>query len=316
MITKLLNKPSVLFTILAVIALGVFFIALPTSSSAQTGRAITIIPPNFELFANPGDSITEVMRVRNDSEFPETFSVVLEDFAAAGEEGEVVLEEPEDTFSLARWIEPEARDIILQPREERPFRFTINVPRDAEPGGHYASLLLASAGEDIEGGAAVTQRIGSLILLRVSGNVVEEALIESFHVPSHSQAGPIEFALRVKNEGNVHVRPRGTIIITNILGQKVDEIPLAGANVIPGAVRRMVTTWDNPGTIGHYTATLVATYGQQNMPLTAAARFTVASTTSLILLGVGLIAAVLFISSLLSGRSRVIKALKVMFSGD
>src|SRR5690554_5582682 len=86
---------------------------------AQEGQSITIIPPRFELFANPGDTLNEQIRVKNESDVPVTYTVIVEDFTTSGEEGHVVLEEGETTssFSLARWIEPETRDIILQPQQ-------------------------------------------------------------------------------------------------------------------------------------------------------------------------------------------------------
>lgn len=293
--------------------------AVPSAANAQTAKGITIIPPKFELFANPGDSITDKVRVRNDADAPATYSIVIEDFTSSGEEGQVVLEEDTNilkSYSLARWIEPETRDLTLQPNEERTFTFTINVPRNAEPGGHYASLLFQSgSAESIPGTASVAQRVGALILLRVSGNVSETAKITTFAGPTYSKSGPVIFDLRVTNEGNTHIRPKGTIVITNMFGKKVDEIPLEGNNVLPGATRKMNTTWNKQNVLGYYTATLVATYGQQNLPLTAATHFTVASPTILGLIIVGAIAGFLFIISLFSGRNRLLKALKVIATG-
>jgi hypothetical protein len=299
---------------------GAFLVLFSTAHRAVAqleGRAITIIPPRFELFANPGEQISEIIRVRNDSEAPAAYTILVEDFTSAGEEGQVVLEEGESDvlFSLAKWIQPEATDIILQPGEERAFNFLINVPKNAEPGGHYASILFQGGGGDVQGGASVVQRIGSLILLRVSGNVTENAAIETFAAPSYSQETPLNFTLRLKNNGNTHVRPKGTIIITDIFGKKVDELPLNGQNVLPAVVRKMDTEWTKPNALGYYTATLVATYGQQNLPLTAAAKFIVISTPAAILIGVGLIAGLLFILSILSGKSRLLRALQVIISG-
>jgi hypothetical protein len=298
----------------------IFFIVvflLPRSVAAQVNtRAMTIIPPKFELFSNPGDQIVETIRVRNDSDTPATYEVVIEDFTSVGEEGQVVLQEEEvSTFSLARWIEPEATDLILQPGEERAFTFTINIPRNAEPGGHYASVLFQAPGEDQPGAAAVTQRIGALVLLRVSGNVIENAEIETFEAPTYSPTTPVILTLRVKNNGNTHINPKGTIIITDLFGNKVDELPLNGQNVLPGVVRKMDTEWKQPNVLGYYTATMVATYGQQNLPITAASKFFVINTTAAILIGVGTIAFILFVVSLISGRSRLIRALQVIVRG-
>ena len=293
-------------------------IVLVPVSFAQDTAGLTIIPPKFELFANPGDTVTETIRIRNDTNSVQSYGILVEDFSSSGEEGGVVLEEGENdnNYSLKRWIEPSSQNLVLQPNEEKTFPYTIKVPKDAEPGGHYASILFQiGGGSTQEGVTSVQHRVGSLVLLRISGNVVEKAIVESFDAPTYSQKGPVKFNLRIKNEGTTHIQPKGTIIITNIFNQKVDEIPLNGQNVFPGSIRKMDTEWNKESLMGYYTATLVASYGQENLPMTGATRFAVISPITAILLTVGVIAGSIFLLSLFTGRSRIMKALKVLTSG-
>jgi hypothetical protein len=166
-----------------------------------------------------------------------------------------------------------------------------------------------------EGTTAVAQRVGALVLLRVSGNVTENAVIETFEAPKYTQNSPVLFTLRLKDEGNTHIRPKGTIVITNMFGAKVDEISLNGQNILPGATRKMDTEWKRPNLLGYYTATLVATYGQQNLPLTAATKFLVMSKTAGILIAIGAVSLILFIISLISGRRRLAQAISVIVKG-
>lgn len=305
------------------LATFLLFIGLATSDQvkAQDSTTLSIIPPKFELFANPGDIITETIRVRNDSAIPQTYGVLVEDFSSSGEEGKVVLEEGEDDsqYSLKKWIELSSTSLVIQPGEETVFPFTVSVPNSAEPGGHYASILFQIGGTGAVEDQSVTSvqhRVGSLVLLRTSGNVIEQASIETFKAPAYSRKGPVTFSLRIKNEGTTHIRPAGTIVITNIFNHKVDEIPLNGLNVFPGAVRKMDTTWEKGSLLGQYTATLVASYGQQGLPLTNATKFTVISPIAATIIVIGLISALLFVVSAIQGRNRLLKALKVIISGN
>jgi len=311
--------PKIFVTISALTTIFLGLLMFPLTAHAQAGRSITIIPPKFELFGNPGDTLPEQIRVKNNSDVPATYSIIVEDFTTSGEEGQVVIEgESESTsYSLGNWIETESQDLILQPNEEKTVSFLITIPRNAEPGGHYASILFQSGGEQVPGSAAVSQRVGSLILLRVSGNVTEDADVESFTVPSYSQSGPIDFTLRVKNNGNVHMIPQGTIIVENILGQKVAELPIDSRNVLSGAIRKMDTVWDKKSLLGRYKATMIASYGQgaQKKSLTAVTDFTVASPLAIILITVGIIAAVVLLIALVAGRKRFSKAFKMMTTG-
>jgi hypothetical protein len=285
---------------------------------AQAGSIITVIPPKFELFGNPGDTISEKIRVRNDSAQAMTYTILIEDFTTAGEEGHVVLEEGEsdESYALAKWIEPSTRDIILQPGEEQAFSFLINIPRSAEPGGHYASVLFQTGSSvEVSGGAQVAQRVGSLVLLRVSGNVVENAILESFDAPSYQEKGPVTMTSRIKNESNTHIIPQGTIIITNLFGKKVAEIPVSGRNVLPGAIRKMPTEWDSGKMMGVFTATLIATYGQQKAPLTGITKFTVIPKLILIAGIIASAAIIGFILTLFFGRKRLAKVFKTLIKG-
>lgn len=254
---------------------------VPSAAKAQDSapRTVAVIPPSFELYANPGESISDKLRVRNDSSVETEYSIVVEDFKAVGEEGQVDLvdDQSNTTFSAAKWVSPSPKSFSLRPGAEIEIPFTINVPKDAEPGGHYCSILVKIGRTDsVEGGgAAVQSRVGSLILLRVSGNVKEDAVVESFSTDkNYYESSPVNLSLRVKDNGSNHIRPKGTIVITNLFGQKIAELPLNGLNVLPDAIRKMDTEWKFSAFLANrYTATLIATYGQQNKPLSASTSF-------------------------------------------
>lgn len=262
-------------------------------------EAVTVIPPKFELFGNPGDIISEKLRVRNDGDTSIVYQIQVEDFQAAGEQGGVNLIDdpnaPTTAFSLKSWISVEPTRFTLNPGEERVLNYTIRIPKDGEPGGHYASILVKLGGqEQVTGGASVESNVGSLILMRVSGALTEKVKVENFSADkNYYQYGPVKFALKTKNEGNVHVAPTGTIVITDIFGKKVKEIPLTSANVLPNASRSINTNWEDKNMVGRFTATLVATYGQQKQTLTASTTFVVFPVVLIWIIGGGLILVIL-----------------------
>lgn len=239
-----------------------------------TSDTLTISPPRFELFGNPGDTVVEKLRVRNDGTASLSYNAQVEDFKALDDEGGVALIDPsnpddnDNTYALAKWITVEPARFTLEGGKDKTLEVAIKIPKTAEPGGHFASVLIRRAGTATPGGASVETRVGSLILLRVSGTSTENASIDFFKTKeTMQQYGPVVFELRVKNDGNVHILPTGKIVVTNIFGKKVGEdIPLIGNNVLPGAARIMRMSWDQKGLVGRYTATLVAQYGNQTGP--------------------------------------------------
>ena len=254
-------------------------IVLSTSvKAADSVGNVTVSPISFELYANPGETLTEKLRVRNDSNMDNSYSVLVEDFKAVGEEGSVDLidDDSNTSYSLAKWVVPEPKNFSLKKGEEIEIPYSINVPTDAEPGGHYGSVVIRMGGSDkVTQGASVASKVGSLVLLRVAGTVKEDASVESFRAnKSYYQNSPVNFELRLKDNGSNHIQPKGTILITNLFGQKVAEIPLTSKNVLPGAIRKMDTEWTfNKLLANRYTATLVANYGQENKTLSATTTF-------------------------------------------
>lgn len=253
-----------------IISLGLLFFV----NQAESAR-IALTPLIFELTGERGKSVEEYVRVMNPSyEDTITLQMEIEDIFPSGEEGRIRLEVPaeeRDPFSLSSWITIEPEIFTLQPREEKPVKFVINTPEYAEPGGHYAGILARTQAVDGPDGVGVgiIQRIASLVLLTVPGEMEEKLSLIDFKISkNYYEYGPIEFSVRFENTGTVHLRPQTSVSVNNFLGQKVVEIPVETRNVLPGAVRRLEAEWDQKWILpGKYTATLSGTYGRTNLPL-------------------------------------------------
>jgi len=254
---------------LSILVIGGLILAPNVSAQFSLG----IAPLTFEITANPGDIVENYLKVYNPS--PDTsvqIEMVIEDIAPTGEAGHVIVEPAEtETYSLARWIETEPKEFSLAPREEKFVKFTINIPENAEPGGHYGTVIAGAklvAGPRATG-AAILPRVGSLVLLTVPGVMREELIVKEFIAPNYSEFGPIPFTIRFENTGTVHVKPTGYITVTNWLGQKVANIEFPSHNVLPRAVRKFETSLPQKWLFaGRYTATLTGNYGLSNVSLT------------------------------------------------
>jgi len=230
---------------------------------------ITISPLTFELTANPGDTLKNKIKVYNPTDNIISIKMEVEDFRPIGEVGQVIVTpEEEITYSLKRWVKTEPAEFTLEPKETKFVDFILEVPENAEPGGKYGSVLATTTGAigmEITG-TAVAQKVGALVLLTVSGEVVEDLTVKEFISPSFLEYGPVPFTIRFENRGTVHVRPRGFVTIFNWRGKKVSNVEFPQLNVIPGAIRKIDTSWKNKWLLGKYTATLVGSYGTANLP--------------------------------------------------
>ncbi len=280
----------------------------------SVSQSLSVSPLTFELTANPGTSLTNKIKVSNPSNKPVNIRMSVEDFKPAGETGSVIITEDENyTYSLAQWISVDPVEFTLPPLGQQVVNFTIKVPPQAEPGGHYGSILAEVLPGEVEGGSAIAQKVGVLVLLSVAGEVTERLLVKEFSVPSFVEKGPVVFLLRFENLGTVHVRPKGFISITNMLGKKEADIAFPQKNVLPNSIRKLEVNW-NPGfAIGKYTATLVANYGTNNLPLTAVVTFWVVPWKKILMI---FIVTFIVITVLFLARRRIRLALKILFTGE
>lgn len=292
------------------VVLGIIF----SQAIFAQGTGVGITPLTFELTANSGDVFTNQVKVYNPSNAVIGIKMEVEDFTVAGEIGHVKLEPAEtETYSIARWISFEPGEFTLQPGEQKFVNFTISLPENAEPGGHYGAILAGTTavvgGEFI--GAAVAGRVGSLVLLSIAGEIKEEVIVKSFSSLNYSEYGPINFTIRFENKGTIHVKPRGFVTITNWLGKKVTDVEFPQNNVLPNSVRKIETSWDEKWLwAGKYTATLNGSYGTANTPLIPTVITFWAFPWKV---GVGILLIVIF---LILSRRRWLAAFRILIKGE
>ncbi len=261
-------KKRIFFLLLCLIIGGVIF-----GQNALAQFSIGISPLIFEITGNPGDLIENYIKVYN----PSGDSVIqiemqVEDIAPTGEAGQVIVEPAEtESYSITRWVTMEPREFELQPGEEKFVKFAIRVPENAEPGGHYGTVLAASKSvSSPEGtGVGIVTRTGSLVLITVPGIMQEKLAVKDFSAPRYSEHGPILFEIKFENLGTIHVRPTGYVTVTNWLGQKVGDAEIIPRNVLPKGVRKFEAFLSQKWFFaGKYTATLTGSYGISNTSLT------------------------------------------------
>lgn len=271
----------------------IFALVLPMAQvKAENGQAFSISPPLLELKGDPGQTVTASIKLTNVSADELLMKSQFNDFAAKNETGEpnIIFDESDSTtYSLRHWIgAPEPFKIAAQ--QTKTVEFPITIPRDAEPGGHYAVIRFTGTTPDLEqSGVALTASIGTLVLLQVSGTIDDNSTVADFFTatPKFAATGffensPITFVQRIKNSGNVHVKPTGTIEIFDSFGQRVSTLrvngdPSEAANppksILPNSTRRFNQTWNTGWAFGRYQANLQVSYGQNGKTLTSSVTF-------------------------------------------
>lgn len=253
-----------------------------TANSPNYGQALEIAPPLINLTANPGQTITTQIFLRDVSKGDLIVTGQANDFTASGENGTPkILLNPSDSannpYSMRSWVVAPA-ELHLIPKEVKSMKITINVPAAASPGGHYAAIRFTATPPELKSsGVSLSTSLGALILMTVNGNVKESMSIKDFSVnkggktASLFQSAPLNFVERLENKGNIHEEPRGLVTITNMFGKKVATLGInqPPRNVLPASIRKFDQNLDktvigSKKLFGRYTAKLDVTYGKNN----------------------------------------------------
>ncbi len=213
---------------------------------ALGSQALTVSPAKVEFSADPGDTIQGKITLINSEGRTMTYYSSFERVETRGTWGDPVF--TGERTGLASWIETSPSEVTLEPGQQSRTSFTIRIPENADPGGHYAAIFWGTSPPKGEGGGiGIASRIAILVLLGISGDVIEAGEIIDFQANKKIfNYLPVTFSYLLKNTGTVHLKPEGQVIIKNILG-KTSTILLVnpkGYNALPGAERDFSVVWE------------------------------------------------------------------------
>ena len=265
-----------LLVLFSLVILSVSFTA-PAFAQQTPGQGLEISPPLIERSVDPGQSLTLSVKLRNITTSALVTTGSIDDFVAEGEEGQPKLlidnnGEP-SPYTFKPWVKSITR-LSLAPQEVKTAQVVIQVPQDASPGGHYGVIRFSAVPPELEGtGVALSASLGSLVLLNVSGDVVKNASIEELYSAQNNkkrgffEKGPITLGLRLKNDGSVHIKPTGTLRVTNMLGREsaVLSVNETGGNILPSSIRKFEQQLDKSTLFGRYKVEANVQYGGKNL---------------------------------------------------
>lgn len=237
--------------------------------------AMTVSPPRMEIFADPGENIELSIKLLNETaDEVVLYSSTLNFTADEKQEGVPKFYDlPSADSSLANWIKIDKGPISISSGQVKEINFNIDVPQNADPGGHYAAIFFGTEppGGSSGSGIGISGKVGTLLLLNISGDVLEAGKITEFKTQETTlfyDSLPVKFVVNFQNSGNVHLKPQGEIIITNLFGYEagrllINEEGVSGArNVLPQSSRHFEAEWPS-GWIKDYGNNFAGKLGSQ-----------------------------------------------------
>jgi hypothetical protein len=231
----------------------IFLVIIFFFLKAEKSFALTVSPPLLELSSRPGEIISGEVKIFNESDSQATVNSSLVNFKSSGEDGVPSFTDSMDNqFGLVSWMKVNSNQITIQPSQWQSVPYSIEIPKNAEPGGHYATLFFSNQLPDSKDSVGIEQKVGILFLLKIDGDIKESGKIKEFRIGGGDryffEYTPLTFEVRFENLGNVHLKPQGTIDISNMRNRKVAELAVnkesIGGNVLPQSVRKFESAWE------------------------------------------------------------------------
>jgi hypothetical protein len=238
--------------------LVVFFTSLFLSSllfgspalAQETGLRLVTSPLPINLVTEPGKTVTTDLTVKNDGTEPETLRIDMMKFRAYEDTGSPLLMDPEPGDAFFDWVTFSEREFTIAAQERKTVKVTIAVPETASFGYYYAFVFTRAKdkSETAERQTAVVGGTATLVLLEARvAEAKRELTVSGFSVDRRAyEFLPVRFAIPVRNSGNVHIAPAGSIFIMKGDDQ-VAELPVNAekGNILPDSLRTYESRWDD-----------------------------------------------------------------------
>jgi hypothetical protein len=209
----------------------------PTPTDAAPER------PNFMVDVEPGDTVTDSIRVRNYGDESLPLAIYASD-ALVTESGALdLLPADEQPVNVGAWItlDPEvARSVEVPAQDFVDVPFMIQVPDNAESGDHTGGIVTSFATDTTSEGEPVVldRRLGSRVQLRVAGELAPSLQIADLAADysvglNPFQAGDLDVSYTADNVGNMRLSAYQLVTTEGVLG-------LGAAETVPNPVPELL----------------------------------------------------------------------------
>lgn len=278
------------------------------------GNALKVSPVRTDVTMDPGTQRTVTVYISNLTDVPTTLDPVFNDFIASGNEDgqpQVILDENQyaPSHSLKQFV-LNMPNFTIAPNQTKQIDIKINIPKEAAGGGYFGAIRFQPA--QLDDGSKetlnLTASVGSLILLRVNGDIREAMNVASLTVHKDKKEAAsfftsnkgLQAVIRFENTGNVQLEPFGKMQVKRF-GKAVGSYEInargenaARASVLPESIRRFTQDLKGLSSFGKYTIEGSFGYGSTGQLITAKTTFYIIP-LALIILGIIALLIVVFL---------------------
>jgi hypothetical protein len=176
-----------------------------------------------------------------------------------------------------QWFVFQQPDLLILPHQSQTENITVNIPKNAEAGAHYATIYftpLVPVNSLQSNKSPIILRVGVLATIIVTGDIKQSAYIGAIKASIDPWEGPVTLSLRLVNNGNVYLLPHGSLVVYKNR-KPVKSFQLGREVIFPNKGYTFTRVWSKHPLLGSYQLKGKLIYGSNNVILESSINFSV-----------------------------------------
>lgn len=246
--------------LLAASFLAIATIITPTAMAAEPGKeSITLSPASQRFKLDRGAKQSGELTVVNDGTTSYTFLMYAKPYSVNDVEYTPDFYTVRTNTDLERWISFPKKSYVLEAGKSTTVPFTISVPGDATPGGHYGAIFAETQPDGTANGTSVQRkkRVGSLMYVTVNGDFKTGGSFGSIKTSALQFKPPLHSELTTENTGDTDFEVKTVFQVEDVFGHTKyhDEKTY---QLLPKTKRLLALEWTKSPGFGFYKVTVSA----------------------------------------------------------
>lgn len=227
-------------------------VLVPGRAHAVDAESITISPVGIRQSLALGEAKQGTLTVVNDGNTSYDFTVYAAPYSVSNGTYTPDYTRIRANTDAYKWVQFERVKWRLSPGERAEVPYTLRVPYDVAPGGHYGVIFAETQPVKADATQVLRKkRVGAILYVTTPGKVTRSGSVLSSEIRGFQTAPPLRASLSVDNTGNTDYVMSKTFTVRSIIG-RTKYRDKKEHTILPDTQRTLPMEWQAAPWVGLY----------------------------------------------------------------
>lgn len=243
------------FAILIAISIILGIGSTPVHAQLADGESITLSPTNTKTTIDAGKVVDGTVTIVNDGNqaydfllYARPYSIVDNDYSNPN------FTNVTSNTDVYKWINFPQTKYRIDAGATVTAKYTMRVPKDAAPGGHYGVIFAETQPDDAGSAGNMIlrkKRVGSILYVTVNGEYKLSGKDAGSSIAPWQPTPPLRATVSATNDGNTDFTTATRLIVKDVFGVIKYDVK-KDYQVLPDTTRTMMLEWEKASWFGFY----------------------------------------------------------------